>query len=305
MPARRSPSGDVSTIIKEQGTYARHPLGRTLVADSCAWCRKHLRADTDDAVPRAEPAARLVDADRRSSCTYSGFMGTRRPHGGLAKINLTVRGIKGLIEHGESFHAGHHSDLKTDFIFANGSMSSNQSGEEGIRKSLSRWALRTASRHSLTSSSIRLRPWPGCGFWLGTTATGGAETAQRDPVRRHRALGAWSTVPTVSLRMRASPALLIAITLEHNGLLSKRPVGRNTQARPCVYTWPLCQHAAAPNGAVISAGYNSGHRHRSRRHRKQNVPTFVMSFWKTDFATLWRGSIPTFPQPLLTTLSAR
>ena len=54
----------------------------------------------------------------------------------LAKMNLAIRGIEGQIAHGDSFHNDGHPDLKADFMLANGSMSSNQSGEGNIRRSL-------------------------------------------------------------------------------------------------------------------------------------------------------------------------
>ena len=37
----------------------------------------------------------------------------------LAKMNLAIRGIEGLIAHGDSFHNDRHPDLKADFILAN------------------------------------------------------------------------------------------------------------------------------------------------------------------------------------------
>ena len=37
----------------------------------------------------------------------------------LAKMNLAIRGIEGLIAHGDSFHNDRHPDLKADFVLAN------------------------------------------------------------------------------------------------------------------------------------------------------------------------------------------
>ncbi|MBI3147728.1 MAG: N-6 DNA methylase, partial [Betaproteobacteria bacterium] len=54
----------------------------------------------------------------------------------LAKMNLAIRGIEGRIEHGDTFHNDRHPDLKADYILANGSMSSNQSGEGEIRMAI-------------------------------------------------------------------------------------------------------------------------------------------------------------------------
>ena len=54
----------------------------------------------------------------------------------LAKMNLAIRGIDGQLAQGDSFLNDRHPDLKADFILANGSTSSNQSNEGGIRRSL-------------------------------------------------------------------------------------------------------------------------------------------------------------------------
>jgi type I restriction enzyme M protein len=51
-------------------------------------------------------------------------------------MNLALRGSDGQIAHGDTFHNDRHSDLKADFVLANGSMSSNQSGEGEIRKNI-------------------------------------------------------------------------------------------------------------------------------------------------------------------------
>ena len=37
----------------------------------------------------------------------------------MAKMNLAIRGIEGLIEHGDSFHNDRHPDLRADYILAN------------------------------------------------------------------------------------------------------------------------------------------------------------------------------------------
>ena len=54
----------------------------------------------------------------------------------LAKMNLAIRGIDGQIAHGDTFHDDRFPDLKADFVLANGSMSSQQSGEGEIRKAI-------------------------------------------------------------------------------------------------------------------------------------------------------------------------
>lgn len=56
----------------------------------------------------------------------------------LAKMNLAIRGIDANLgpEHADSFHRDLHKDLKADYVLANGSMSSNQSGENEIRKNI-------------------------------------------------------------------------------------------------------------------------------------------------------------------------
>jgi type I restriction enzyme M protein len=51
----------------------------------------------------------------------------------LAKMNLAIRGIDAQIAHGDTFHKDGHPDLKADYVLANGSMSSNQSGEASGR----------------------------------------------------------------------------------------------------------------------------------------------------------------------------
>src|SRR5690606_30704398 len=61
----------------------------------------------------------------------------------LAKMNLAIRGIDANLGStwGDSFHKDQHKDLKADyvlagFVLANGSMSSQQSGEGEIRKAI-------------------------------------------------------------------------------------------------------------------------------------------------------------------------
>jgi type I restriction enzyme M protein len=53
-------------------------------------------------------------------------------------MNLAIRGIEGNLgkEHADSFHRDLHPDLRADFVLANGSMSSNQSGEGEIRRAI-------------------------------------------------------------------------------------------------------------------------------------------------------------------------
>jgi len=53
-------------------------------------------------------------------------------------MNLAIRGIDGNLgkEHADSFHRDLHPDLEASFVLANGSMSSNQSGEGEIRKAI-------------------------------------------------------------------------------------------------------------------------------------------------------------------------
>src|SRR5208283_5466286 len=56
----------------------------------------------------------------------------------LAKMNLAIRGIEANLgpQHADTFHNDLHKDLKADFVLANGSMSSNQSGEGEIRQKM-------------------------------------------------------------------------------------------------------------------------------------------------------------------------
>lgn len=51
----------------------------------------------------------------------------------LARMNLAVRGIDGLIEHGDTFHADKHPDLKADFILANPPFNVSDWGGERLR----------------------------------------------------------------------------------------------------------------------------------------------------------------------------
>ena len=37
----------------------------------------------------------------------------------LAKMNLAIRGIKGQLAHGDSFHNDQHPDLRADYVLAN------------------------------------------------------------------------------------------------------------------------------------------------------------------------------------------
>lgn len=56
----------------------------------------------------------------------------------LAVMNLALRGIEADFgpEHADTFRRDLHPDLRADYVVANGSMSSNQSGEGDIRKAL-------------------------------------------------------------------------------------------------------------------------------------------------------------------------
>jgi len=51
----------------------------------------------------------------------------------LARMNLAVRGIEGLIEHGDTFHNDRHPDLKADFILANPPFNVSDWGGERLR----------------------------------------------------------------------------------------------------------------------------------------------------------------------------
>ncbi len=56
----------------------------------------------------------------------------------LAIMNLAIRGIEADFgpEHADTFRRDLHPDLRADYVLANGSMSSNQSGEGDIRRAL-------------------------------------------------------------------------------------------------------------------------------------------------------------------------
>jgi type I restriction enzyme M protein len=51
----------------------------------------------------------------------------------LAKMNLAIRGIDGQIEHGDTFHADRHPDLKADYILANPPFNVSDWGGERLR----------------------------------------------------------------------------------------------------------------------------------------------------------------------------
>ena len=50
----------------------------------------------------------------------------------LGKMNLAIRGIRGKIAHGDSFHNDRHSDLEADFILANPPFNVSGSGGERL-----------------------------------------------------------------------------------------------------------------------------------------------------------------------------
>ncbi|MBN2553130.1 MAG: SAM-dependent methyltransferase [Spirochaetales bacterium] len=56
----------------------------------------------------------------------------------LAKMNLAIRGIDGLIAHGDTFHNDRHPDLKADFILANPPFNVSDWGGERLRQD-KRW----------------------------------------------------------------------------------------------------------------------------------------------------------------------
>ena len=51
----------------------------------------------------------------------------------MAKMNLAIRGIEGLIEHGDSFHNDRHPDLRADYILANPPFNVSDWGGERLR----------------------------------------------------------------------------------------------------------------------------------------------------------------------------
>ncbi len=56
----------------------------------------------------------------------------------MAKMNLAIRGIEGMIEHGDSFHNDRHPDLKADYILANPPFNVSDWGGERLRED-KRW----------------------------------------------------------------------------------------------------------------------------------------------------------------------
>ena len=51
----------------------------------------------------------------------------------MARMNLAIRGIEGLIEHGDSFHNDRHPDLRADYILANPPFNVSDWGGERLR----------------------------------------------------------------------------------------------------------------------------------------------------------------------------
>ncbi|MDE0071889.1 MAG: class I SAM-dependent DNA methyltransferase [Caldilineaceae bacterium] len=56
----------------------------------------------------------------------------------MARMNLAIRGIEGLIEHGDSFHNDRHPDLRADYILANPPFNVSDWGGERLRED-KRW----------------------------------------------------------------------------------------------------------------------------------------------------------------------
>ena len=52
----------------------------------------------------------------------------------MARMNLAIRGIEGLIEHGDSFHNDRHPDLRADYILANPPFNVSDWGGERLRE---------------------------------------------------------------------------------------------------------------------------------------------------------------------------
>ena len=52
----------------------------------------------------------------------------------MARMNLAIRGIEGLIEHGDSFHNDRHRDLRADYILANPPFNVSDWGGERLRE---------------------------------------------------------------------------------------------------------------------------------------------------------------------------
>ena len=86
------------------------------------------------------------------------------------------------------------------FVLANGSMSSNQSGEGEIRKAIVEADLWTAWWRCRGSSSTRRRSRSACGSWRATRTDGAVpRPTRRDAVhRRPQARARWSTARTAS-----------------------------------------------------------------------------------------------------------
>ena len=57
----------------------------------------------------------------------------------MARMNLAIRGIEGLIEHGDSFHNDRHPDLRADYILANPPFNISDWGGDRLRDDR-RWA---------------------------------------------------------------------------------------------------------------------------------------------------------------------
>ena len=51
----------------------------------------------------------------------------------MARMNLAIRGIEGLIEHGDSFHNDRHPDLRADYILANPPFNVSDWGGQRLR----------------------------------------------------------------------------------------------------------------------------------------------------------------------------
>ncbi len=99
----------------------------------------------------------------------------------LAKMNLAIRGIESQIAHGDSFHNDRHPDLKAGFVLANGSMSSNQSGEGDIRKSLIEAGL-VDCMVALPGQLFYSTQIPACLWFLARNRQGGAYRDRRGEV---------------------------------------------------------------------------------------------------------------------------
>ena len=63
----------------------------------------------------------------------------------LAKMNLAIRGIEGLILQGDSFHNDQHPDLKADYILANPHFNDSDWGGESLTED-QRWRYGTPPR---------------------------------------------------------------------------------------------------------------------------------------------------------------